>query len=441
MLRTLRRVVPKSVKRAYHRALSTFAKWYYRSPSERLIVIGVTGTSGKSTVVYLLARILEKAGFRVGVASTIFFKVDKKEWLNDRKMTMVGRLELQRLLAQMAKANCQYAIVETTSEGIEQFRHAGINYDTTVFTNLYPEHIEAHGSFENYKAAKLKLFAKLAGDPVKLLHGQKIPKTIIANLDDQHAKDFLQFDVPEKIAFTFTNASSESAKIFRGEDLQESADGVQFTLARHPFRLRLLGKHNAYNALAAICVGRAQGLSLAAIGEHLADIQGIPGRTEFIDEGQKFRVIVDYAFEPKALGQLYAVVGMIRPKKIIHVLGGTGGGRDQARRPKIGALAGGRATVVIVTNEDPYDENPETIMRQVAAGAQSAGKLEGTDLFLVLDRRQAIAQALRLARSGDVVLVTGKGSEQAIVEKNNKKIPWDDRSVIREELSRILKNK
>ena len=156
MLNLLRKIIPKPIIKAYHYLLALTANFFYGSPSDKLIVIGVTGTSGKSTAVYLITKILENAGFKVGVASTILFKVAKKEWLNDKKMTMIGRFALQKMIKQMVKANCQYAVIETTSQGIEQFRHLGINYDVLLFTNLWPEHIEAHGGFENYKNAKLK---------------------------------------------------------------------------------------------------------------------------------------------------------------------------------------------------------------------------------------------------------------------------------------------
>jgi UDP-N-acetylmuramoyl-L-alanyl-D-glutamate--2,6-diaminopimelate ligase len=441
MLNLLRKIAPKGLKSVYHRLLAGFAKAYYRSPSERMVVIGVTGTSGKSSVVYLIARMFEKAGFRVGAASTIFFKVGKKEWLNDKKMTMVGRMQLQKLLRDMAKANCQYAVIETSSEGIEQFRHVGINYDVAVLTNLYPEHIEAHGSFENYKAAKLKLFTKLSGDDRKIINNQKVEKVIVVNADDEHAADFLIVPADRKYALTQTNRSLEGSTMLRAEQAQVSPTGVEFQVNQQPFRLRLLGEHSIANALTAIGVGQSQGLSLTSIAQALDQVHGIPGRIEFIDEGQSFDVVVDYAFEPRAMAKLYAVVNIRKPKRIIHVLGGTGGGRDKSRRPKIGALAGEQADVVIVTNEDPYDEDPTEIIQQVAAGAQGAGKKLNQNLFTIMDRRQAIRKALSLARPGDIVLLTGKGSEQAIVGPGLKKTPWDERVVAREELHQLSKTR
>ncbi|MDX9893589.1 MAG: UDP-N-acetylmuramoyl-L-alanyl-D-glutamate--2,6-diaminopimelate ligase [Patescibacteria group bacterium] len=438
MLALIKKFIPKKCLQLYHYTLAILANVVYRNPSDKLIVIGVTGTSGKSTVVYLISKLLEKAGFRVGSASTILFKVDKWEKINDRKMTMIGRFALQRLLKMMVKANCQYAVVEVTSQGIEQFRHLGINFDVLLFTNLWPEHIEAHGGFENYKRAKLKLFGKLKTETPKLIAGKKIIKTIIANLDSEHSKDFLNHWAEVKFGYTLGNSSSDEAKVVRAEEIELLGQGSNFQINHNPFQTRLLGRHNVENILAALTVGMSQGLSLSAMAKSLETIYGVPGRIEFIDEGQKFKVVVDYAYEPKAVEALYEVVKNVDHRKIIHILGSTGGGRDTSRRPKLGILAGSNADYVIVANEDPYDEDPKKIIDQVAFGARQAGKKLNHDLFKIMDRRSAIAKALSLAGPNDLVLITGKGSEQAIVVKNNKKILWDDRKVVREELVKII---
>ncbi|MBI3291026.1 UDP-N-acetylmuramoyl-L-alanyl-D-glutamate--2,6-diaminopimelate ligase [Candidatus Falkowbacteria bacterium] len=440
MLNFLRKITPKLLIKAYHYLLALAADFFYRHPSDKLIVIGVTGTSGKSSVVYLVSRILEKAGFKVGAASTILFKVNKKEWLNDKKMTMIGRFALQRLIKRMVKANCQYAVIETTSQGIEQFRHLGINYDVLVFTNLYPEHIEAHGSFENYKNAKLKLFRGLKKESSKLIAGQKIKKIIIANLDDEHADDFLNNWAEEKIGFTLGDKIINQGQTVKAEKVSVGADGSGFNINGCSFELKLLGRHNIYNCLAAIGVGLSQGLELAGMASGLSKVLSLPGRIEFIesiDRRQNFKIIVDYAFEPKAMEALYQSLKNNSYKKIIHVLGSAGGGRDKSRRPKLGELAGRNGDIVIVTNEDPYDEDPWEIINQVAAGAAAAGKEENENLFKILDRRQAIAKAINLAGEKDLILITGKGSEQAMAVSGGKKIPWDDREVAREELGKI----
>ncbi|MAF13631.1 MAG: hypothetical protein CMI53_01930 [Parcubacteria group bacterium] len=438
MLNILRKITPRAVKRFYHYFLAIFANFYYGSPSDKLIVIGVTGTSGKSTVVYLITKILEQAGFKVGAVSTIIFKVDKKEKLNDKKMTMIGRFALQKMIKKMVKANCQYAIIETTSEGIEQYRHLGINYDVLVFTNLYPEHIEAHGSFANYKKAKLKLFAKLKTDRPKLITGNKIKKTIIVNLDDEHGKDFLAHQAEEKLGFSLLGRTLGAENSIVAENSSSGSAGGKFTINKQEFNLKLLGQHNIYNALAAVAVCKSQQLSLSSIAKGLAMVESVPGRLEFIDQGQLFKVIVDYAFEPKATQALYDIVKLISHKKIIHVLGAAGGGRDKSRRLILGQFAGANADIVIVTNEDPYDEDPGEIINTVWLGAKKAGKKNNKDLFKVADRGEAISQAINLAKPHDVVLITGKGSEQAIVTKGGKIIPWDDRQFAKSEIDKTL---
>lgn len=217
------------------------------------------------------------------------------------------------------------------------------------------------------------------------------------------------------------------------------SNGVDFTVRGVPFHLNLLGEFNIYNSLAAAAVGLSQGLSLDTISKSLEKVRGVPGRMEFVDEGQNFKVLVDYAPEPESMKKLYETVRssafVSSGGKIIHVLGSAGGGRDKSRRPVLGRIAAENADYVIITNEDPYDEDPLEIINQVAVGA--VGKVESVNLFKILDRGEAIAKALGLARENDLVIITGKGSEQAICVANNKKIPWDDREKVRE----ILRNK
>jgi len=451
-----KKLFPQQLLVVYHFILAWLAAVWYKFPSEKLIVIGVTGTTGKTTSVYLIAKALEQAGYKVGYTSTAMFKVADKEWLNDKKMTMAGRFFTQKILRQMVKAGCEYAIIETTSQGIEQFRHRFINYDILVFTGLYPEHIEAHGGFENYKAAKGKLFEHLSEckskysnekkkvqpikNEIKKIHLERVPKIIIVNGDDKQAEYFLNFKAEEKIAYHTTrnrqHITPDNILSVIANNIAVKSNGTQFFVDGVRFNLRLLGEFNAQNALTAISVGVSQGLSLEQIKTGLEKITGVPGRFERIDAGQPFTVIIDYAFEPRAVAKLYETVKLIEHNRIIHVLGSAGGGRDITRRPLLGRIAGEHADVVIVTNEDPYDDDPQIIIDQVVVGAEKAGKILGENLFKIIDRREAIKQALKIAAAGDVVLITGKGCEQAICVAGGKKIPWDDRQVVREELEK-----
>jgi len=432
MKKIIKKLTPKFLIKIYHLLLAKIAALVYCYPSRKMIVIGITGTGGKSSTVYLLAKLLEKAGYVVGATSTVFFKVAKWEKINDKKMTMLGRFQTQKLLRSMVKAGCEVAIIETTSQGIEQYRHLDIDYDIVALTNLYPEHIEAHGGFENYKKAKGKLFAALSGTLKKL--NFKIPKTIIVNSDDEFASYFLSFQADRKITFGMNKKQFEGTQEIIAQNVDVGGGGIDFNIENNNFKINLLGKFNVYNALCAISIARALGLDWDKISSATSAMTNIPGRLEFIEEGQDFKVKVDYAFEPKAMAGLYETVKMIPHDKIIHVLGSAGGGRDTARRPELGKIAAENANYAIITNEDPYDEDPASIINAVAEGALKAGKLINVDLFAILDRREAIQKAISLAKKDDLVLITGKGSEQAICVANDEKISWDDRGVVGEEL-------
>lgn len=418
---------------AYHLSLSKLASLVYGNPSNKLIVIGVTGTNGKSTTVNLIAKILEQAGFKTAVTSTVNFKIGDSEQLNNLKMTMPGRFFLQRFLSLAVKSGCTHAVIESSSQGVLQFRHLDINYDVMVFTNLTPEHIEAHGGFENYKNAKLEYFKRL-NTASKKIKNKIIPKIIVANADDPQSAEFTKFQVDKIVTFGQGNAD------IKGSDFIPKPSGIELNVNAEKFSLQLKGIFDFYNSLAAIAAAYALGIDIATSKKALEKITVIPGRMEIIDEGQSFQVIVDYAPEPESLRQLYETIKQWPNEKIIHLLGSTGGGRDIARRKILGQIAGSNADIVIVTNEDPYDDDPAKIIHDVADGAISAGKEIKKNLFRNSDRREAIAQALSLASSNDLVLITGKGSEQKMAVRGGY-IQWDDRIVVREELKKLLKKK
>ena len=440
MLSRLKRFIPKSLFPAYHWALAYVAAAWYHWPSKRLIVIGVTGTNGKTTTANLIAAVLEASGAKVGLTTTANFRIAGEETVNALKMTMPGRFFLQRMLRRMVDAGCRYAVIETSSQGLEQFRHLGIEYDVAVFTNLTPEHIEAHGGFENYKRAKLKLFQRLARDRRKHLPGRgDVLKTIIVNLESEYAWEFLDHRADKKYGYLIEGGehavgteADRPLTFVKALDYAVMPAGSIFSVHGTRFDLKLPGRYNALNALAAIAVGLSQDIGLEMMARALARIEFVPGRFERIEEGQDFQVIVDYAPEPESMRQLYGVIETMPKKRLIHVLGSAGGGRDKSRRPVLGDFAGRRADIVIVTNEDPYDEDPQAIIDAVAAGALQAGKREGINLFRVLDRRTAIARALDLAGPGDLVLLPGKGSEQAIMGPNGTSTPWDERQAVRD---------
>ncbi len=391
---TIKKFIPDFVLSWYHLSLAGLGAFLYLFPSKKIKVIGVTGTNGKSTVIYFISAILEEAGFKTASISSIKFKIKDKEWRNNLKMTMPGRFKLQKFLRQAVKSGCEYVLIEVTSEGIKQHRHRFIGFDTAVFTNLTPEHIESHKGFENYKKAKGQLFKA-----AKNIH--------IINIEDKNANYFLHFPAKKKITYG----------LFKGD----------INLSNTPVKLGLTGEFNKYNALAAAAVGLSQKINLETCQKAIEKINYIPGRMETVISSP-FRVIVDYAFTPAALEKVYQT---FKPenKRMICVLGACGGGRDKWKRPVLGELAGKYCDKVIVTNEDPYDENPMEIIEQVAKGAgDKAEKIE--------DRREAIRKALQLAEPEDTVIVTGKGCEPWICVANGKKIPWDDRAVVKEEFGK-----
>ena len=400
MKKLIKKFIPPFLLSWYHLCLAFLGALIYRFPSRKLKIIGVTGTNGKTTVVNLTTKILEEAGHKVASLSSIKFKIIDKETPNALKMTMPGRFKIQKFLRQAVKAGCQYVVLEVTSEGIKQHRHRFINFAIAVFTNLSPEHIEAHQGFENYKRAKGKLF-------------QATREVHVINLDDENAKYFLQFPVKKKYTYGLNQGD------INNQDLQ--------------LKLRLIGDFNIHNALAAICVGLSQNIDLATCKKAVEKVEGIPGRMEKIIS-QPFKVFVDYAFTPNALEKVYQTLThqLINSStnKLICVLGACGGGRDKWKRPVLGKLAAQYCDEVIVTNEDPYDEDPIEIIEQVAKGTMGKARK-------ILDRREAIRESLKISQPGDVVVITGKGCEPWLCVAGGKKIPWDDRQVVKEEYEKI----
>lgn len=410
-----------------HWLVSLMGALIYRFPSHSLIVIGVTGTNGKSTVVQLLHDIFENFGLNVASVSTVLFRIKSEHEENKLKMTMPGRMKLQRFLREAVNAGCQYVILEVTSEGLKQHRASFVNFDAALITNLRPEHIESHGSFEKYRAAKTILFKKLR------FRKNAIRKISAVNLDDPSAFYFLRQGADIKVGYGLfkENIRPELAFNFIPESIKFSAAGVDFVLEGTDYRSPLLGDFNLYNVLAAAAVARALEIPARTIRSALEKFGGVPGRLEIIQR-EPFLVCVDYAHTPDALEGVYRLARSFWVKdgsKLIAVFGSAGGGRDKWKRPEMGRVADRFCDEIILTDEDPYDEDPEIILKGLAAGI--ARKHEK-----ILDRRLAIRRALELAGPGDAVLITGKGAEKAMVTQFGK-LDWDDRAVVREELKKI----
>lgn len=439
ILYRIKKLIPKSVfdffAPAYHAGLAYLGALLYGFPSRSLKVIGVTGTKGKSTTVFLISKILENAlrdtqGKPVGVAAigSLGFKIKEREWPNTLKMTMPGRLKLQKFLYEAKKAGCKYAVLEVTSEGIKQKRHLGIKFDCAVFTNLHKEHIENHGSFENYRKAKEKLFA--------------IAKNIhVLNADDLNIRHFSEYSAKRKMFFGLKSGD------MKADNIENTENGIKFVVYGTVFNLNLVGEFNVMNALAALATAAMYGIDLPSAKSILENIKSISGRMEFIQK-TPFAVVVDYAHTPDSLEAVYQALTANRPdfivdsrlhsnrskaqsQKLICVLGAAGGGRDKWKRPEFGKIAEKYCDEIILTNEDPYDENPNEILNQIESGFSFGNK----KVQRILDRREAIKKAIGDAKQGDTVIITGKGSETSMAIAGGKKIPWSDKKNVEEILS------
>lgn len=430
MIRTLiKKAVPKDVWNGLHWFVALAGAVKNRFPSRDLIVIGVTGTNGKSTVVQLLHDIFTEFGLNVASASTIRFRIKDKLETNKLKMTMPGRFALQDFLRKAADAGCQYAILEVTSEGLKQNRAAFINFDCAIITNVRPEHIESHGSFEKYRAAKAILFKKLDS-----ARKNKTKKISIVNLDDPSVSHYARYRADEKIGYGLLDANKrpDVKSSFIPSEIKFSAAGSDFVLEGEHYHSPLLGDFNLYNVLAAVSAARAFGIPPKFIASALKNFKGAPGRLEVLQD-KPFLVSIDYAHTPDALECVYRVARAFwvgNGNKLIGVLGAAGGGRDKWKRPQMGAIAEKFCDEIIITDEDPYTEDPEQIIQEVARGIAKKTYKK------ILDRRLAIREALMSADPGDAVLITGKGAEKTMMTKFGA-MDWDERAIVLEEIEKL----
>jgi UDP-N-acetylmuramoyl-L-alanyl-D-glutamate--2,6-diaminopimelate ligase len=413
-----RRLIPTSIfkrlQAPYHYLLAVLGAIFYRFPSRKLTVVAVTGTKGKTTVTELVSAILEAAGHRTAVSNTVRFKIGEVSERNLYKMSMPGRFFIQRFLRRAISAGCDYAVIEITSEAARLYRHKFIALDTLIFTNLAPEHIESHGSYEKYLEAKLSIGKALA-------KSNKERRIIVANADDKESGKFLALDVPEKYYYSLTDAQPYSL----------TSTGIDFSFCGQTIRSPLSGQFNLYNILAATTFAKTQNIEIGTIKKALENFSGVPGRVERISAGQDFTVIVDYAHTPDSLEKLYDV---FQNSRRICVLGNTGGGRDKWKRPEMAKIAQRHCDEIILANEDPYDEDPLAIIDDMKK------VITEKPVRVIVDRREAIHEALKLAKTGDVVLITGKGTDPYIMGAKGDKIPWSDAEVAKEEIGKLIIN-
>lgn len=396
-------------------------------PARNLKVIGVTGTNGKTTTSFLVQRMLHEAGYKTGLMTTVAWGVGEDIRPQVHHMTNVPVPELMQRLRSMRQQGVEWLVLETTSQALAQYRIWGVPYSVAVLTNITHEHLDYHGSFENYRDAKKRLFS-LANRNKRGL------RTGVVNADDPAADVFCQ-----AIAKPLTYGVA--AGDIRAESVKLSSSGVQYRAVvqsdSYDIRCNLPGSFNVANSLAAVGVGRAVGLSKEQIERGIAALDGVEGRMTRIDEGQEFSVIVDFAHTPDSFEKLFKDLRPVVKGRLI-VMFGSAGRRDEAKRPLQGALAGKYADEVIVTEEDDRDADGQLIMEQIAEGAQKAGKERDFNLFLVHNRTEAIAFALSQAvDKNDTVLLLGKGHEKTI-ERAGGEQPWDEIATAHAELRKLL---
>ncbi len=421
LLYSIKRLIPTrlfhSLQPLYHYTLAYIGAVYYRFPSKEITVIGVTGTKGKSSVVELLNAIFEADGRRTAVAGTIRLKIGEKSEPNMFKMTMPGRLFIHRFLRDAVNGGCDIAIIEMTSQGVLQYRHKFVHLDALVFTNISPEHIESHGSYEKYISAKLELARALEVS-------QKRPRFIIANKDDEQGHRFLASHVEHALPYSLSDLELYTL----------GKEDISLVMGGTTLRIPLIGLFNVYNALAAITATRALGVPVKTIHTALAKLAPIKGRVERFKSpkgaDRKITAVVDYAHTPDSLEKLYQA---FEKEKKICILGNTGGGRDTWKRPEMGRIAGEYCDRVILTNEDPYDEDPQKIVGDMVRGIENESKLS-----IIMDRRKAIHTALSEAPNGSIVLISGKGTDPYIMGPHNTKTPWSDAKVVQQEMNALF---
>ncbi len=412
-------------------ALSRAAAWFYGHPSREMTVVGITGTDGKTTTSHLLTSVLEAGRGVVGRLGTVDVYLPGEHGKVSNRMSTPEAPEVQRILRQMVDAGCDFAVVESTSHGLALHRLADVEYDVAVVTNITGDHLDFHKTFEAYREAKGMLFAALDRESPKVSG-----KVAIVNADDPSA-DFLLARTTRGAPLRYGMETLDAEVLGRNVHLR--ADGTSLRLVTPEgsvmTSLRLPALFNVYNALAAAAAGLACDVDLDAVGRGLTDAPGVPGRMERIVAGQPFEVIVDYAHTGDAVRKVLEVLRSVCRGRLMIVVGAAGD-RDPGRRFGVGRAAAEGADFAVFTSEDPRNEDPGAIVREIARHATDAGRVPGQDFVEIEDRRAAIAEAFRRANAEDVVVIAGKGHENSIVYGSTE-LPWDDREVAREELARL----
>jgi len=409
-------------------ALAELAATLLGRPARRLLVAGVTGTDGKTTTTHIAGHVIEQSGREVGTMSTVAFRLGANETHNLSGQTTVEAPEVQEWLARMVAAGVKAAVIETTSHALVQHRVGACDFDVAAFTNVGIDHLDYHRTWDEYLAAKARLIQLCAQAAPK-----GVPKTAVLNRDDVSWDRLAQFEIERRWSYAIDNQAD-----IRALETWGDANGSRFRLlspvGEAAVELRLPARFNVYNALCAAGVCLALGLSIQEVAEGLSTFRGVEGRLEPVELGQDFKVYIDFAHSAGALTSALAELRPFTRRRLIVVFGSTA--RSDHDRPGMGRAAAEAADYFVITTDDPLDEDPAEIARDVQAGV--GGRQPGRDYDIVLDRRMAIRRAVALARPGDVILLAGKGHERSMLTAAGKE-PWDERAEAEAAIRAVLR--
>ena len=407
-------------------AMMVCVPYFFDYPANRMRMVGVTGTNGKTTTTHMIRHILKAQGHKVGVIGTVHIMIGDTSYPIHN--TTPDVVDLQHILHQMVQENVEYCVMEVSSHALALGRVSGVEFDTAVFTNLTQDHLDFHKTFENYLAAKCKLFEQVSAP-----NQVKDNKGAVINIDDSYG-----YRVMEKTTAPTITYSTLGKGTLNASDVHMSTKNSQYTVnykgESYPISMNATGLFNVYNTLAAIGACLQEGISMEAIDTALKTFSSVPGRFELIEEGQDFAVVVDYAHTPDGLQNILETAKAIKENRIIIVFG-CGGDRDATKRPIMGRIAAEYGDKIYVTSDNPRTEDPVQIVKDVEVGVKEALR-EGTSYEVIVDRREAINHAIHDAKAGDIVIIAGKGHENYQILKNET-IHFDDREEARKALKEI----
>ena len=400
------------------KALAVMASNFYEVPSENLKLIGVTGTNGKTTVASLLYQLFKKAGFKVGLLSTVKILVDEKVYKATH--TTPDSLTINKYLKEMNEAGVEFCFMEVSSHGIHQNRTEGLHFEGGIFTNLTHDHLDYHGTFAEYRDVKKRFFDQLSSKAFALV-----------NVDDKNGLVMLQNTAARKVTYALKSYSDYKAQI-----LENQFGGLLLKLNDSEVWSRLIGNFNAYNVLAIYATAELLGLEKVEILRLISELQSVTGRFQYLVSDEQITAIVDYAHTPDALKNVLETINSIRTKnEELFTVVGCGGDRDKTKRPKMGHIASALSTKVIFTSDNPRGEVPETIIQEIEKGVEPQNFKK---VLSITDRKQAIKTACQMAKPNDIILIAGKGHE-TYQEIKGERFDFDDFKIVQEFLKQLQK--